>query len=165
MKKLICSIALIMSATSLFAQDYKNSIGLRFGSGYYDAVGVAFKGFVSKDGAIEADLGFKSYSNRHHSWTNASLTGAYQHHFPIGKIENFKWFVGGGIVFANSFSNHHDREGFNLGIFPTGGVEYKLKNAPVVFSADIRPTIHVIEAYDYYHNTFFNTGITARYTF
>lgn len=165
MKKIISTLALITCSFSLFAQDYENSIGLRIGSGYYDAVGVAFKTFISKDGAIEADLGFKGYSNRQHSWTNVSLSGAYQHHFPIGDIENFKWFIGGGLVIANSFSNYSDREGFNLGIYPTGGVEYKLKNAPFVFSADIRPTIHVIEAYNYYHTAFFNTGLTARYIF
>ncbi|UYW02285.1 hypothetical protein K5I29_05125 [Flavobacterium agricola] len=165
MKKITTFLALVAASTSLFAQDYDNSIGLRFGSGYYDAAGIAFKTFVSRDGAIEADLGFKNYSRRNHNWTNVSVSGTYQHHFPIGNVENFKWFVGGGIVFANSFSNHSDREGFNMGIYPTGGVEYKLKNAPFVFSADIRPTIHVVEAYDYYNNAFFNTGITARYTF
>lgn len=164
MKKLSYLLMFFISST-LFAQDYNNSIGLRFGSGYYDNIGVAFKTFITEQGAIEADLGFRNYSHHNYSWTNVSLSGAYQHHFPIGKIENFKWFVGGGIVLANSFSDHADREGFNFGIYPTGGVEYKLKNAPFVFSADIRPTIHVVEAYNYYDNVYVNAGITARYTF
>jgi hypothetical protein len=165
MKKLSSLLLLLTATTPLFAQDYDSSIGFRLGSGYYDQIGIAFKGFITEQGAIEADLGFKSYSNSNHSWTNVSISGAYQHHFPIGEIDNFNWFIGGGIVLANSFSEYNDREGFNLGIYPTGGVEYKLKNAPFVFSADIRPTIHIVEAYNYYHNTYFNTGLTARYIF
>lgn len=154
---LFAAFAFTVSAQS----DYKNSIGIRLGSGYYDAVAAAFKTFISEPAALEFDLGIRPYSN----WTNLSLSGAYQHHFPIGTIEGFKWFVGGGAVLSNTFSSHDNIGGFNAGIFPTGGVDYKLKNAPFAFSADIRPTITIVNGYDHYNSFYANGGITARYVF
>lgn len=170
MKKILLMASLMM-ATGAFAQDYKNSIGIRLGSGVYDAVGVSFKTFISQPGALEFNLGFRPYSDsywnnkRDNKWTNVSISGAYQHHFPIGDIDGFKWYVGGGLVIANSFSSNNDLTGMSVGIFPTGGVDYKLKSAPIAFSVDIRPTVHVAEAFEYHDNFFFNGGITARYTF
>lgn len=158
-------MASLLIAGSAVAQDYKNSIGIRFGSGYYDAVGASFKTFITQPGALEFDLGFRPYSNRGNKWTHLSVSGAYQHHFPIAKIEGFKWFIGGGLVIANTFSNNDYYNGVDVGIFPTGGVDYKLKNAPFAFSVDVRPTVNVVEAFDYHNNFFVNGGITARYVF
>ncbi len=164
MKKIFLFASLALS-TAAFAQDYKNSIGIRFGSGYYDVVAASFKTFITQPGALEFDLGIRPYSRWGNKWTNVSLSGAYQHHFPIGKIEGFKWFVGGGLVISNTFSDYDPYTGVNVGIFPTGGVDYKLKGAPLAFSVDIRPTVHVAEAYDYYDGFYMNGGITVRYTF
>lgn len=164
MRKILLMASLLF-ATGAFAQDYKNSIGVRFGSGYYDVVGVAFKTFITQPGALEFDLGFRPYSYHHSKWTNVSISGTYQHHFPIGNIDGFKWFVGGGLVISNTFSDYDYYSGVNVGIYPTGGVDYKLKSAPFAFSVDIRPTVHIAEAYDHYNGFFVNGGITARYVF
>lgn len=165
MKKLCLMIAVLFMAATSFAQDYKSSIGVRLGSGYYDAASVAFKTFITAPGALEFDLGIRPYSAGDYKWTNLSLSGTYQHHFQIANVDGLKWFVGGGVVLANTFSDFDDRKGFNMGIYPTGGVDYKLKNAPIAFSADIRPTFNVVEGYDYYNSFYANGGITARYTF
>lgn len=164
MRKILLMASLLF-ATGAFAQDYKNSIGVRFGSGYYDVVGVAFKTFITQPGALEFDLGFRPHSHWGHDWTSVSIAGTYQHHFPIGEIDGFKWFVGGGLVIANSFSDHNDYSGVNVGIYPTGGVDYKLKSAPFAFSIDVRPTVHIAEGYKYHDGFFVNGGITARYVF
>lgn len=168
MKKILLLASLLL-ASGAFAQDYKNSIGVRLGSGVYDVVGVSYKTFITQPGALEFNLGIRPYShsagNWKHKWTNVSLSGAYQHHFPIGDIDGFKWYVGGGLVIANSFSNNDYYTGLSVGLFPTGGVDYKLKNAPFAFSVDLRPTVHVVEAYDYYKGFYFNGGVTARYVF
>ena len=168
MRKILLMASLLI-AGGAFAQDYKNSIGIRLGSGYYDAIGASFKTFISQPGALEFNLGFRPYSNSYwngkHKWTNVSISGAYQHHFPIGDIDGFKWYVGGGLVFANSFSNHDEYSGLSVGIFPTGGVDYKLKSAPFAFSVDLRPTVHITEGINYHDGVFFNGGVTARYTF
>ncbi|MBD1434004.1 MULTISPECIES: hypothetical protein [Sphingobacterium] len=174
MRKITLAFVAVLFAAGAFAQDYKNSIGIRFGSGDYDLVSAAFKTFLNNGpGALEFDLGFRTdksgdrYFGNQLKWTNVSLSGAYQHHFPIPNVEGFKWFVGGGAVLSNTFvSGDYDIDGgFNAGIFPTGGVDYKLKNAPFAFSADVRPTFHIVNGYDYYSGFYFNGGLTARYTF
>lgn len=165
MKKIMLAFVALFFAVGVFAQDYKNSIGIRLGSGYYDVVSASFKTFITQPGALEFNLGFDSDRFSGDRFTNVSFSGAYQHHFQIGNIPGFKWFVGGGAVFSNTFSDYDAVKGFNVGIFPTGGVDYKLKNAPFAFSADIRPTIHVVNGADYYDGFYANGGLTARYVF
>lgn len=166
MRKFTLLLVTVLFVGSSYAQDYKNSIGIRLGSGHYDAVAVAFKTFISQPGALEFDLGFNGGKHAGYRRTNASFSGTYQHHFPIANIQGFKWFVGGGAVLSNTFIDRDDIDGgFNVGIYPTGGVDYKLKNAPFAFSADIRPTFHIVDGYGAYNNFYANGGITARYTF
>ncbi|NGM66266.1 hypothetical protein [Sphingobacterium sp. SGR-19] len=165
MKKITLAFVAVLFAAGVFAQDYKNSIGIRLGSGHYDVVGVAFKTFISEPAALEFDLGFNPDSYGANDLTSVSLSGAYQHHFQIPNIQGFKWFIGGGAVLANTFSDWDEYDGFSAGIYPTGGVDYKLKNAPFAFSADVRPTIHVVKGSYYSNGLYFNGGLTARYTF
>jgi len=163
--KLILSVVFACATISLFAQsNYKQSIGLRLGSGYYDVIAAAYKTFITKPGALEFDLGIRPY-NVHDDWVNVSFSGTYQHHFDIKPVKGLKWFIGGGIVTSNSFSSNKDYRGFNLGIFPTGGADYKFSKIPLSVSADIRSTIHIAEAYDYYDTFYQNVGVSARYTF
>ena len=108
--------------------DYKAGIGLRLGGGYYDVVAASFKVFPRPQSAFEFNLGGRHYggfSNYEDGWTNIGASASYQHHFPISNIEGFKWFIGGGLTAFNSFSKYDHYRGFGLGVFPTGGVEYK----------------------------------------
>lgn len=173
MKKLVCVICmLICLAIASQAQDgsYKNAIGGRLSTGYWDAIAASYKTFLSDQGAIELNLGFRPYSGSR-DWVNVSFSAAYQHHFPIGKIEGFRWFIGGGISAFNSFSSNSDYAGFGLGIFPTGGVDYKFPGIPLNVTADIRPTILLVDPldgiYKDYYQQFYagNLGVAVRYTF
>ncbi len=159
---------LMFMGIAAFAQDgssYKNGIGLRLSGGYYDVVSASYKTFLSERGALELNLGFRAYSTAY-NWFNVSFSAAYQHHFPIGDIPGFRWFVGGGLSAFNSFSDVDASRGFGLGIFPTGGVDYKFSNIPLNLSADIRPTFMIVEPYSYYDRFYAgNVGIAARYTF
>lgn len=164
--KLSLTAALLLTFSSLFAQaDYKKSIGVRLGNGYYDVVAAAYKTFISDKGALEFDLGIRPYHIVGYNWFNLSVSGGYQHHFDIKPVEGLKWFVGGGVVASNSFSNYSNYKGFNLGLFPTAGADYKFSKLPLSVSADIRPTFNIVEAYNYYNNIYPNAGISARYTF
>jgi len=165
MKKLTLALVALFFTGASFAQDYKNSIGIRLGSGYYDAISASFKTFISEPAALEFNAGFDTDRWAGDGFTNVSFSGAYQHHFQIGSIQGFKWFIGGGAVLSNTFSDYDAVKGFNIGIFPTGGVDYKLKNAPFAFSADLRPTIHLVNGAGYYNGFYANGGLTARYTF
>jgi hypothetical protein len=166
MKKLLLTLIVAVSVSAIsFAQvngpDYKAGIGLRLGGGYYDVVSASLKVFPTTRGAFEFNLGGRHYA---YGYTNISASAAFQYHFPIGNIEGFKWFVGGGVTAFNTFSKYDDYDGFGLAIFPTGGVEYKFA-FPLAVSADIRPSFSIIESYD--DNGFHpgNFGLSARYTF
>lgn len=144
---------------------YKNAIGGRFGGGYYDVVAASYKTFLSDAGALELNLGFRAYSVAY-NWFNLSFSASYQHHFPIGSVDGLRWFIGGGLTAYNSFSSYSGYSGFGLGVFPTGGVDYKFANIPLNVSADIRPTIGIIKPYTYYDSFYLgNVGAAVRYTF
>lgn len=170
MKKLNLMIMMgcfALSLSTVAQSSYKSSIGLRLGSGYYDIASVSYKTFLSKAGALELNAGIRPYGAGYYKWTNASISGAYQHHFPIGSVEGLKWFVGGGAIVSNTFSNIDGYDGVSVGIFPTGGADYKFSKIPLAVSADIRPTFNIVEAFDYkvYKGFYPNAGISARYTF
>ena len=77
--------------------------------------------------ALEFNLGIRPYGVTGFNWFNVSASGSYQHHFDIKPVQGLKWFVGGGIVASNSFSKYDAYKGFNLGLFPTGGADYKFE--------------------------------------
>ncbi len=169
MKKIIY-ITILLSGiqAAIHAQsDYKSAVGLRIGDGYYDLVSASLKIFLGKSpGALEVNIGFRNYGIPGYDWFNVSGSVSYQYHFNIGSIEGLKWFIGGGAIAFNTFSSYEDYKGFGIGVFPTGGVDYKFSKIPLDVSADIRPTIEVVKPYDYYSSFYLgNVGISARYTF
>jgi len=177
MKKLttyiIAGLFLSIINLSAHAQDdseYQKGIGLRVGGGYYDLAAVSYKTFLGDGpGAVELNLGFRPYTYSYlsgYNWVNLSFSASYQHHFPIGAVDGLKWFIGGGATAFNTFSKYSNYKGFGLGVFPTGGADYKFKNIPLNVSADIRPTIGIIKPYVYYSSFYAgNAGVSARYTF
>ncbi len=165
--KLIFTMGLVIfSMTAMAQSSYKSSIGLRLGNGYYDIASVAYKTFLSEAGALEFNAGIRPYGSGAYKWTNAAIAGSYQHHFPIKPVEGLKWFVGGGVIVSNTFSNIDGFDGLSVGVFPTAGADYKFKTIPLAVSADVRPTFNVVEAFDYsaYKGFYPNVGISARYT-
>lgn len=172
---MMVSLFAISDVSAQEGGDYKRAIGLRAGGGYYDIIAASYKTFVTKPGALELNLGFRPYASVYSSYSqfNLSFSAAYQHHFPIGNIEGFRWFVGGGLTAFNTFSSNKDFAGFGLGVFPTGGVDYKFGKIPLNVSADIRPTFAIVRP-DYYGYSYFSTysrfyagnvGASVRYTF
>lgn len=164
MKKIYLTISGLLIFGFSQAQDYKNSIGIRFGESYYETAGISFKTFISQPSALEFDLGFRTRSVGDDKWTNLSLSAAYQYHIPV-QDKGLKLYYGAGVILTNTFSDQSYYKGVSAGIFPTLGVDYKLKKSPFAFSIDFRPTVHIVKASDYYNSVYFNGGVTARYTF
>ncbi|WP_346237835.1 hypothetical protein ABDK00_002020 [Niabella insulamsoli] len=166
--KIALTATFICAAFSLFAQsDYKQSIGLRLGNGYYDVASAAYKTFLNNASALEFNLGINPDRVGGANWTSVSAAGTYQHHFDIKPVAGLKWFIGGGIVLSNTFSKHDDYTGVGVGLYPTGGADYKFSKIPLAVSADVRPTLNIVEPFDYkrYNNFYPNVGVSARYTF
>jgi hypothetical protein len=157
----------IMSIQSFSQSTYSKAIGIRLSGSYYDIASVSYKFFISEAGAIELNGGFgaRNYSHTggHYGAFALSAAASYQHHFDIKPVEGLRWFIGGGAIVYNVFSDDDQYEGFAFGLFPTGGVDYKFDNIPLNLSADLRPTFFL--AMPNYYSTFQGTfGIAARYT-
>jgi hypothetical protein len=142
---------------------YQTAIGLRLGSGYFDVIAASLKTFLRETpGALELNLGLQPTT---HDWTNLSFSVSYQYHFDIEAVNGLKWFVGGGFIAYNTFSNNDQYGGgFGFGLFPAGGLDYKFENIPLNLTADIRPTFSLVHPNDYYPEFYPNIGISARYT-
>ena len=168
MKKEVFILGLSMFCISVgFSQSkYQTAIGGRLGNGYTDLIAASFKSFLGDSpGAVELNLGFKPNYSAYDVF-NLSLSASYQYHFEIEQVDGLQWFVGGGLTAYHSFASDPDYRGFGLGIFPTGGIDYKISGLPLNVSADIRPTIRISAPryYDYSNFYFANFGVSARYT-
>lgn len=155
-----------ISASAQGGSDYKSAIGGRFGSTYYDVFSFSYKAFITEPGALEFNAGFggRRYDGYNTGTISAAIT--YQHHFDIKPVAGLRWFVGGGLVVANSFGDYYDRNDykdkrFGLGFYPTGGIDYKFNNIPLNLTADVRPTIFAVTQRNSVHG---NAGIAVRYT-
>lgn len=154
MKKVILFAALFAFAVGASAQDYRASIGANVGTFY----GASFKGFITNNLAIQADLGVNL--TRTHGGIDVHYNGQsshvgsgemdfytfeanpnvlYQAQITSFSAGTLSWFAGGGLSlgFLNGF-NHSDPT-FKMGFNGMGGVELKLAAAPLALSFDFRP--------------------------
>ena len=178
MKKLFYLVVLLggMGISAFAQKPYQRGIGLRIApSSYYDVVSATYKFFVSDAGAIDlnAGVGFRHqpyYDNLGNRSDvrpfTLAVSAAYLHHFEIPvRGGGFTWFLGGGLTVYNAFfSKKGDYNGVGFGIFPTGGVDFKIPHIPLAVSADYRPTIFFTQPnyYDSFYGS--NFGLSARYT-
>lgn len=142
--------------------NYKTALGIRFGNTYYDAFSFSYKNFTTKNGALELNVGFGSRGYDDYSASTMQFALGYQWHFDF-PVEGLKWFVGGGATLFNTFSDGEKYSGFGFGIFPTGGIDYKVNSIPLNLSFDLRPTF-LIASPSYYNSAYSNVGLAIRYT-
>jgi len=168
----ISSAGFSQSKSANQGSSYTSGIGIRLGTAYYDIFSASYKTFLAETpGALELNLGFRPqtyyYSNNSYNALYVSFSASYQYHFDIPPAPGLKWFIGGGLTMYNAFvsSNDNYKAGFGMGLFPTGGADYKFNNIPLDVSVDLRPTFGIVrpnDAYDYFYVSF---GASARYTF
>ena len=137
MKRLLLTVSVIavMAAFgSLYGQSYKSAIGARLGVPF----AASYKTFISEPGAIEIFAGFRGYSG--YSWVSANA--AYQHHFPIGSVENLSWYAGAGagVQFWNWKNSALDDSNTCISIMGVIGLDYKFSEIPLNLSVDWMPT-------------------------
>ena len=161
---LLIVVALFIVHTTQAQSEYKSAIGGRIGNPFAFSI----KHFITEAGAIE---GYAGFSNATYGANfNPVLGGMYQHHFPIGDIDGFKWYVGGGALLQfysykdkdnNGYYDGYSKTGFGLN--GVGGIDYKFKKIPLNLSADWMPTIFLTDVPDNFYPGY--GSIAARYTF
>ena len=140
MKKLFTALFFVFLFTGIsIGQEYKSAIGGRVGVPLL----ASYKFFISDPGAIELMAGaqFFGLSN----FSTFTVAGAYLHHFPIGDIDGFEWYVGGGAgvnfwIFNSNFIG--DEAAISIGANAYGGVSYTFADIPLNLTLDIRPGLH-----------------------
>ncbi len=144
-------------------QDYKRSIGLRFGV----PLSASYKHFLNEKGAIEVTAGYRSWSG---FASYLSLNGSYQHHAAINSVAGLKWYVGGGAgINIWSYDDVYKGLGVNtasttFSVFGIIGLDYKFADYPINISADWAPTFFIGSGYFNGFGAGYGS-LAARYTF
>ncbi|MGH1336425.1 MAG: hypothetical protein ACRBFS_09885 [Aureispira sp.] len=172
LKEFIVVLSFLLVAHFATAQsNYKTGVGLRLGPSY----GFTIKHFISDKVALEGLVTSRYYGlgggASRGSWNNnpgAMFTGLAEWHFPIGNVQGFNWFIGGGFHLGvlGGYNSHsifgEDRPYILTGFDFVGGVEYTLPNAPFTFQADVKPSVHLIEYVGIWYD---DIAVSVRYTF
>lgn len=153
MKKLLFAVLCLGISMAASAQAYNNSIGVRGGL----VNGLNYKTFIGSGTAMEFVLdpaagGFE-FSAIYEKQQNGALG-----------TTALDWYygAGGAIGFYNGPRYGEPLEGGDaIGFAAVGlvGLEFPLKEIPIVFSGDIGPAINLTP----YGHFYFNAGLSMRY--
>ncbi len=176
MKKLFLVFAIALGGLlQTNAQSYSTAIGGRLGPSYGFTVKHFFKEKIAIEGLVTTRYygGLKRIARGNpygfgNGMPGINLTALFEWHFPIGSIDGFKWFIGGGAhigVWGGSLYHPwypDDRAYFQTGIDVVGGVEYTFSKIPLTLQADLKPSINFFEWTGVWYDEF---AVSARYTF
>ncbi|MEL6675446.1 MAG: hypothetical protein AAFR61_24775 [Bacteroidota bacterium] len=150
---LLCSLFLssFLQAQSIyrsqaeeFVQVYQKAVGLRLGY----PTSINYKRFLSNNKAVEFGVGARGSS----SWNMLSLSISLQQHFgtrslleafDLPEVENFSWYVGGGVsgyvwTYNNGYNpSQYSRTSWGLQVML--GAEYKFEDFPLILVIDWAP--------------------------
>ncbi|GGE17477.1 hypothetical protein GCM10011516_13990 [Sphingobacterium cellulitidis] len=156
-------IAFIASTNFAHAQlPSQHAIGARFGS----ATGLTYRYTMNPNKALEGILSIQSNSE----YSRFRLVGLYENHLPL--YNDFSWFWGfGGSVGSYSGKAYTNKEGqrfdkyseMALSIDGIVGVEYKIPQAPLALSLDIKPYFDFLQESGF--RIWDGVGFSIRYTF
>lgn len=155
MKKIFLTLMIAALAMGSMAANYEHSIGAVAGG----LNGISYKGFISGNWALQADLGIGlkatagSVTGTLNGW-GSSTTGDHQVdlwdfvfnpnlEYQGNITRGFDWFAGAGLSGGFSYMGFSDN-GYNgdpmgkFGLNAIVGAEYKL-SAPLVIGLDFRP--------------------------
>ncbi len=157
MKKLIFIIVIInlISSSSLPAQEYKTSMGLRAGL----PVGITIKHFMNREYAVEGILATR--------WGGFVLTGFFEREYPLRDYPGFYWFWGGGIHAGIWEAGYNpwlkiDHAGTVFGVDGIAGLEYSFDYLPLNLSIDLIPSFNLLGSAGWGG---INGAVSVRYVF
>ncbi len=150
MKKLLLILVAVVMATGAFAQDYKNSIGLRLGYG----AELQYERHFSDKNYLEANLGLSGFGgdlfvNALYNWNLCDWNWT-----PSAG----RWFLSAGVGASVGMWAKH----FQAGV--AGNVAFGIRfNKPVTLSLDYRPTIYFL--HNAWGDGFYGIALTCTYNF
>lgn len=154
MKKiLVLAMVLVLAGSTLKAQDYVNSVGIRGGAPY----GITFKHFMNEQNAIEAIL--SSYSFVY----GLQLTGLFEMHRPTKEVPNLNYYFGfGAHVGYDDYGRFYTNIGLGpvIGVDFVGGLEYTFDDLPFNVSFDLMPGLNIVP-----FRPVIGGGLSARFIF
>ncbi len=162
--QLILVLVITLSSTNLAKAQLpsQHAIGARFGS----ATGLAYRYTMRPDLALEGILSIQSNSE----YSRFRLVGLYEYHKPL--FNDFSWFWGfGGSVgsftskaFTNKEGQRFDKYSeMALSIDGIVGAEYKIPEAPIALTLDIKPYFDFLQESGF--RIWDGVGFSIRYTF
>ena len=159
MKKFLLLAVVAFFATSAFAQDYKNSIGLRVGYG----AELQYERHFSSDNYLEANLGLSGFGgdrifvNATYNWNLCEWDWT---------PNAGKWFLSAGVGGSVGMWGYEKDEAHHLGlqVGVAGDVAFGIRfNKPVTLSVDYRPTVYFL--HNAWGQGFTGFALTCTYNF
>ena len=152
MKRMFLLLAVVaMFATTAFAQDYKNAIGLRLGYG----TELQYEHHFSSENYLEANFGLSGFRgdrifvNALYNWNLCEWDWT---------PNAGKWFLSAGVGGSLGMWAKH----FQVGV--AGNVAFGIRfNKPVTLSVDYRPTIYFLN--NAWAHGFTGFALTCTYNF
>ena len=145
-------------ATGAFAQDYKNSIGLRLGYG----AELQYERHFSSENYLEANLGLNGFGsnifvNVLYNWNLCDWNWT---------PNAGRWFLSAGVGGAAGLWGYEvdgaNKLGAQVGV--AGNVAFGIRfNKPWTLSLDYRPTIYFL--HNAWAHGFYGVGLTCTYNF
>lgn len=145
--RLTLILGLVIGGTStLSAQEYTSSVGLRLGV----PASVSYKMFLG--GSSNAVEVFASYRRRNfvgstYNWTQFGVSGGYQIHKDIPSVDGLLWYFGAGAgVYFYNYSDavyFGDASTTSIGILGFLGLDYAFSGVPVNLSVDWIPAFFI----------------------
>lgn len=150
MKKILLLVVAVVFATSAFAQDYKNSIGLRLGNG----AEVQYERHFSAKNYLEVNGGLYGFGNSFFGNATYNWNCCEWDWTPNAG----KWFLSAGVGASLGLWE----KAFQVGV--AGNVAFGIRfNKPVTLSLDYRPTVFFLG--NNWGRGFANVGLTCTYNF
>ena len=159
--KLICALLGLMIIPIFYASgqmnegtDYKTALGVKIYPGAF-----SIKHFYTANTAIEG-LGYLSSDG-------FRITGLYEMHKDLNKVEGLKGYVGAGGhvgIWSEAWKTKYPerKSGMAIGIDGVIGLDYKIKGVPLNLSFDWQPSFNII-GYTHFEGGW--GGLAIRYTF
>lgn len=150
MKKFLLLVVAVVIASTAFAQDYKNSIGLRLGNG----AEIQYERHFSAKNYLEVNAGLYGFGksffgNATYNWNCCEWDWT---------PNAGKWFLSAGVGASLGLWE----EAFQVGV--AGDVAFGIRfNKPVTLSLDYRPTVFFLG--NNWGRGFANVGLTCTYNF